>query len=259
VALWLGDSFGFGQAVDFEDTWIGRLDRDPARLFHHVDAGVDDYGPNQYAAVLDDLLQQGLPVRMVLVATFLGNDFHDTIWDKDLPVHDGVLGNRGGLKSVLQRHSHLYRAVSRSFHRLFGGPPRQAQALDDLANPAQWHAGILAEAQTRYRQAFAHIAAACRAKGVPLRVVVLPYAKMVEELKARGPAPSPEVSDARAPLYRATTILRDLGISFVDVSAELARIPTARAYYHFDQHFTPLAHEIVARTVREAMPELSGP
>jgi hypothetical protein len=256
VALWLGDSFAFGRGVDFEDGWIGRFDADPGRRFHHVDAAVEGYGPLQYAAVLDDLLAQGRPVRLVAVATFLGNDFQDTVWDKNLPVKNGVLGDSGDLRSRIKRHSHLYRALSRTLHRALAGRPGEVDPLDDLSDPARWKTGLLAEAEKRYRQAFAHIAETCQRRGLALVVVLLPPPAAVDDLRTHGPASSPDVAGPRAPLARASAILRALGIRFVDVSAELATLPTAETYLRFDHHFTPRGHQLVARAVRAAIPEL---
>ena len=256
VALWLGDSFAFGQGVDFEDSWIGLLDADPGARFHHVNSAVGGYGPDQYAAILDDLLQQGMQPKLVLAATFAGNDFHDTIWDKNLPVVDGVLGSDGGVKAVLKQNLHAYRLLSRVYHKMSGEIPRQVSAFKELGDPAAWKQEPLREGERRYEQAFARIAATCSSHGLPFVVLVLPSISMVEATRIHGEASEREVQDSRAALVRAKEIFERLGVRSLDATAVLSSQETAKVFFPFDQHLTPLGNRLVAEFLRGSLDEL---
>ena len=116
--LCLGDSFLFGHGVDHEQSFVGRLQHDHVGDMDYVNAGVPGYGPVQYRRVLEYRLQQGPPPDRLLIATFLGNDFQDCVWNKDLPVTDGILGKRASWTDAVKQHSHLYRLATRVYHQL---------------------------------------------------------------------------------------------------------------------------------------------
>src|SRR5205085_1913297 len=90
---------------------------DAGGALHWVGTGVPGYGPVQYRQILEwELGERREPPKLLLVATYLGNDFHDCVRNRDLPVHDGVVSDRGDLKSAIKRRSHLYRAIARAYH-----------------------------------------------------------------------------------------------------------------------------------------------
>jgi len=253
VALWLGDSYTFGQGVDFEDTYVGRLAADPSRRDRHVDAGVGGYGPIQYRQTLEYVLARGLRPRVVLVGTFLGNDFFDCIWSKDVAVHDGVLADDGGWKSFIRRRSHLYRLAAAALHR-FRPPPIRQDLLDrEMADPRSWSDGELAEAERVFRRELQRIAALCREHGIALAVLVIPRDTTVDAV-ARGGAPAG--GDPALPRDRAVAILRELGIRHLDLTPVLAGRPVAETYFPHDGHFTPRGHALAADAMRAAWADL---
>ena len=256
VALWLGDSFAFGQGVDFEASWIGLLQSAPGAHPPFVDAAVGGYGPPQYAAVLDDALDQGMAVKMVFVATFVGNDFYDSVWDKDEPIRNGVIGDDGGVRSFLKRNFHTYRLLGGLYRRLAGKAPLELPDLHDFGDPEEWRTGTLAACERAYRAAFLRIASTCARRELPLVVLVLPSMSMAEATRLHGEADLHEVRDSRAALGRARDILASLGIRYVDATNALAQHPTTEMYFPLDQHLTPAGHRVVADLLRASVPEL---
>jgi len=278
VDLWLGDSFAFAHGVDHELGWIGRLAAQaeagaPADLAapRVVNAAVPGYGPVQQLAVLDDLLAMGLRPARVMLATYVGNDFHDCVWGKDLPVREGVLGDEGGPKSWVKRHLHLYRLLARAAHRAgLGRDEGRGALLDALYDAQAWQSGLLAEARLRYREALAGIAQRCAQLGVPCLAVVIPTAGAVESLTPDGlaehavPADIADITEqvARAadgsadpglPVRQALDALQAAGIPALDLRPVLAGLPREERYFAFDGHFTPQAHALVAAAVSAAL------
>jgi SGNH hydrolase-like domain, acetyltransferase AlgX len=246
TALWLGDSFVFGNSVDFENSFVGRLASDPRRRYRHVNAAVGGYGPTQYRETLEYLLAKGMRPAVVLVGTFLGNDFFDCLADKNLPVRDGVLVlEGGGLKNFLKRRLHLYRLASAAMHRLRPSPMSQSNLDRQMADPQAWAAGQLREGEQIYRAEFARIAALCREHGIALAVLVIPYATTVDAVRhGNGDASGHEL-----PRRHALAAFRELGIRYLDLTPALARRPVTETYFYYDGHLTSAGHAIVAEAI----------
>ena len=114
--LILGDSFGFGQGLSEKHFFVGILRKKTEMRLSNTSACA--YGPEQYRDILRDRLEAGLIPARILVAFFLGNDFHDCIWDKNRDINNGNLGDPGGLKSWLKRNTHLYRVLSKVYKEM---------------------------------------------------------------------------------------------------------------------------------------------
>ncbi|MEX2209245.1 MAG: hypothetical protein WEF50_23760, partial [Myxococcota bacterium] len=187
--LWLGDSFALGHGVDYERSIVGILAaREPAT--RQVNTAVSGYGPVQYRQILEYLLGQGRRFDVIYVMSYVGNDFHDGLWDKDVAVRDGVVGHQGDWKSYLKTGSHLYRLVSAVFHRL--GPPAEspyAQIDAELADPNAWEQDFLSRARNTYQTEMARILALGREAGAQVRFVILPTKAAVEAAAAGGDLP----------------------------------------------------------------------
>lgn len=253
--MWLGDSFTFGHGVDYQDCWIGLLAAASDAGHRHCNTGVPGYGPTQYRAVLEDELAHGHKPAVVAAVTFLGNDFHDTVWDKDAPVEGGVIGGSGGLRSWIKRSLHSYRLVSQVYHRLTSDERPETAAPSELSDPAQWSTGLLAEGARRYRSEFERMRDICRAAGIPFVAVIVPSQAMVETVKREGMPNRVDVADPRAAVARAREILAALDIRTVDLTPALAEHDPAAMYLRFDGHFTTAGHKVVHAVLRE-LPEL---
>lgn len=252
--LWLGDSFPFGHGVDYEQTWIHLLHTDGTARHRARLAAVPGYGPLQYEAALRDELEHAPEPRYVVVCTFLGNDFHDTMWGKDVPVHDATLGATPGLRGWVKRNTHAYRLLARVYHVL--GSRSRMGSPAELDQAASWSEPFLREARERYTAAFGSIAAICAERELHLRLVVIPTVEMVAAVKRGGMPQDFAPVDPRNGLLHARRILDQLGLVYVDLTSELAREEPATMYFTLDGHFTPAGHRVVRAAISQAFPEL---
>jgi hypothetical protein len=253
-ALCLGDSFLFAHGVDQEQSFVGRLDQDAVAGLEWTNAGVPGYGPVQYRQVLEHRLRQGTPPRHVLIATFLGNDFQDCIWNKDLPVTDGILGKRSSWLHTLKENSHLYRLFARVYHQAAVQEP--AEGLNDPEGESvEWQGEFLQQAEQKFREEFERIATLCREAGCELQVVIIPSREEVARQQGEGIDEGATISETRR---RSRQIFDDLQIAYLDVTPDLCEVPYQVVFYHFDGHLTPQGHEIVYHRLQEALMEPSS-
>lgn len=244
----LGDSFAFGNGVDYAESFVGLSDaEDPGHRW--INLAVPGLGPLHYRILLEEALDQDPAPQRLLVVTYLGNDFFDCVWNKDVPVRNGIPGDTGGLKSFLKRNSHFYRLCSNLWHA-YGG--RFADDMDskDLYEAAAWEREPLGRAETIYRDEFAKISALCKSRGIDLFACVIPTRRSVAGFADGGSSPKEDDHlDLTLPSRKARAVLEELAIPFVDVSRELADLGAAKAYFAFDGHLTPAGNRIVARGV----------
>lgn len=251
--LWLGDSFAFGHGVDYELSFIGRLALASAGRVRHWNSGVPGYGPVQYEQVFR-YYEPRLRPRFAVICLYVGNDFHDCLWQKDGPVSDGILGKGAGLAQFVKANSHLYRLLAASAHRLGLGAPRSyAEVERQLRTPEEWRGPFLTEAMVRTRQAIGSLVSAAHTAGVDLHAVIIPTAAAV----AFAAAPGSTDGDPLLPVQRMREILTESGIDFLDASEVLRGLSAEAVFYRFDGHLTPLAHERVARALGERWPFLA--
>lgn len=255
--LWLGDSFALGHGVNYEQSIVGILAaREPAT--RQVNSAVPGYGPVQYRQTLEYLLGQGRRFDAIYVMSYVGNDFHDALWDKDVAVRDGVVGHQGDWKSYLKTWSHLYRLVSAVFHRL--GPPTEspyAQIDAELADPNAWEQDFLSRALDTYEAEMARILALGREAGAQVRFVVLPTKAAVEAAAAGGDAPG---APARPllPVSKARASLEAAHAPVFDATAVLAQNAGARLYLPYDGHLTAEGNRVVAEALLATWPLACG-
>ena len=252
--LWLGDSFTFAHGVNFEESWLHLTHSVESARHRAVNAGVAGYGPSQYRAVLLDQLDRGNKPAHVVVVSYLGNDFHDTIWNKDIPVKNGTLGDAGDLKSWIKVNIHSYRLAARIYHRISGSPRSNTQA--ELNDYEQWATGTLADASSRYSAEFEQMASRCQSAGISFRVILIPTVETVAAVKHHGMTGMLQRIDYRTPLLHAHRIFQDLEISFLDLAPMLALHDPEEMYFAFDGHLTPGGHRVVYEAIAETYPEI---
>ena len=248
-SLCLGDSFTFGQGVSYESTFVGILQAADEPNLHFINAGVPGYGPVQYRQVLEHRLSLVPLPQVVLIATYMGNDFHDCIWKAESSrVADRILANRVDLTGRIKRWSHLYRLVSRVHHRI-APSPQNAGFRNEMYERQNWETGILKEGRAAFKREFKRMAELCHQASVPLHVMIIPTRTMVDDHRRRtgsgdmGPEGSLVVSEIMS------EILTDLGIPFLDLTPHLAALPTEKTYFVHDGHLTPRGHGIVAKAL----------
>ncbi len=250
LALWLGDSYTFGHGVDHDESFVGLLEEHCGGDYQFINSSVPNYGPTQYLQVLEDALRHATPApNLVLVGTYLGNDFYDCEWSKDQPVVDGIIGNDQSLKSWIKRRSHLYRLASKAFHQWARKSHRPRSLIERMYQPAAWESGILHDSLSTYRQAFAEITSLCSERGLPLLVVVIPPRESIEREQLQGPGIHPDL-----PVDRALAILESLAIDTLDLRRSLLEHDTRDTFFRFDGHLTPMGHRLVAEQIQARLP-----
>lgn len=252
TALWLGDSFTFGHGVDYEDSFVGRIEANTVGV-GHVNAAVAGYGPNEYRATLESLGSSGLEFEWVFVVSYVGNDFHDTLWEKKADVVDGIIGNKAGLKSFAKRKSHLYRLLSAVYHSLAGGDQDSYRAVSEqLARPSAWQEEFLATAHERYDVAMRGIQEYAVRNGKKLAFVILPTReaaaqyRLAESRSETDAAGNPDEARPMLPVERARSIFEGIGAHYSDLTAVVAATPVEDTFFRFDGHLTPEANRRVA-------------
>jgi len=237
--LWLGDSYAFGHGVDYAESFVGLVDERLPEI-ETTNAAVSGYGPTQYRQQLEHVIEQGRTFDFLVVATYVGNDFHDTKWEKNLVVADGILGNENDLKSLLMRNLHLYRLGASVYHRF--SPRREApyrKIIEQLARPDAWQEPFLADARSIYQQEMGRILELGRQQGAEVRFVILPTRHAVAS-EHRGESPEAERGEARPmlPIENAAQIFETLGGRYVDVTPAIAESSPSEMFFQFDGHFT---------------------
>ena len=254
TVLALGDSFTFGHGVNYEDSFVGQLAQ-RERDLRYVNTALPGYGPVQYRQILErELSRNGQDVGLLLVGTFLGNDFHDCIWNKEPPITDGVLGDPGGLKSTIKRSSHLYRLIAKAVHQLVPHQNEDSQDLRQVYVASEWQpGGGLQRAGEIYQREFARMAELAQQRGVPMLVIVIPARETLQA--RRGSLEDPTV-DYDLPVKFATEHLQALGIPFIDMTPIFAERRLEDLYFEYDGHLTRFGNELVSQAVEKRIPEL---
>ena len=245
--LVIGDSFTFGYGVNFEDSipaCIGELVEGDLRV---VNAGQPAYGFQQYRLHLEHLLEIGFTPRGVLLTSFSGNDMYDALVDKDQPVRDGIIGNAGGAKGWIQRHSHLYRLAAKVYHSVWSKTDLFAHTTAELLRPDFWESPRGVRAFAACEAELRATAALCREHEVELCVVLLPPKAVVAHRRAETSECQEPGLDWGLPHEKFRTLLADVGVTCVDLTGALAERPTSETYFAFDGHLTPAGCELAAR------------
>lgn len=261
--LAVGDSFAFGHGVDYEDSFVARLEEHLGQRI--LNAAVPGYGPIEYLTVTRRHLDRpGL--RGVLVFTFLGNDFKDCRERPERTVLHGALSSSmHPARYWVKANSHLYRFFSE--HPIVRRDEADLTSEHLIFTPGAWGKPPLSDVLRIWAESFRDLAAACREAGVPLFVVVLPayYDEhgMTNAHDIHGPIRIEvfdrllekgfSYGDESLPGKQAASVLEQLEIPFADVTDELERLGTS-PYIPANGHYTPAANALVADWLAETLP-----
>ncbi len=263
TALWLGDSFAFGHGVEYKESFVGLIERQTVGV-RHINAAVAGYGPTQYRKTLEYLGKQALDFDWVFVASYVGNDFHDTQWDKNSSVADGILGNEANLKSFLKRNLHVYRLLSATYHALADDNQKSHDAVvEQLEHPSAWKEDFLVGANQRYASEMRRIQSYAISEGKQIAFLILPtrdaaaqtYAMRSAESSAKGESSAQSVSKATSgdnevrpmlPVERARMIFDGMDARYLDLTTVVGAFPAEEMFFRFDGHLTPEGNRLVA-------------
>ena len=178
--LVIGDSFTFGYAVEYEESYPAILDDAVGDGWEVINAGQPGYGPIQYRMLLEDLLASGFAPESIVLAVFVGNDIFDVMIDKDQPVRDGFIGNPGGIKFHLKQNSHLYRMASRAYHTLTTPSAQFIHSSIDLMKSDFWEDEDIEASYEVYKAELARFKEICDERGIELYLAIIPPAVSVD-------------------------------------------------------------------------------
>jgi len=247
--LAIGDSFAFGHGVDAEEGLIGCLEAETGVRI--ANAAIPGFGPTQYRAMLAEHLDRNGLCGVVVVA-YLGNDFHDALWDKSVAIHDGILGLKPGWKGVIQRRSHVYRFLTNALHRLDFGARSATPALEaDLMSADRW-SSFLDAAEPAWIEAYRGLYDLAATRGIPVVVIVLPNRAAVDEAMFRkidaARAGNIETLDPTLARVKAGEWIERAGLRVIDATDSLLQVKDAR-FLPFDGHFTGAVNAQLARSL----------
>lgn len=241
--VFLGDSVTFGHGVNIEDrfdTLLAGLLQDAGLSYRLINTGVNAWGTLQETRYLRDHFEQLDPD--ILVITFTGNDPSDDAYFREKGQSFDVVRFPG--KAFLRSHSHLFRLAT---HRVFVlyhsiAVKRHSRAHPDIEIDAQSGA-LITQAQwastvdilRSFRDAF-------RIYNPDGRILIQPAAPAHAALGAHLAA-----------------IADELGLIFVDMSAQVRDIPPAELRLPYDPHWNPRMHAISAEGLFRALQTLDAP
>jgi len=241
--LFLGDSFTFGYAVDDAQGFVGLL---AARLQpgkRIVNGAQPAYGPTQYRMQLEWLLAEGWRPRSIVIVAYSGNDVLDAMIDKDLPTHDGLLGDDPGWRHRL-RSSHLYRLGARLYKALVTQSPRWRHDDVTQMDPRTWEQPEFQRAWQVVADEFVAMRAIAGRVGATLHVAIVPPTFAVD-VRGGHAKPMPGL-DAELPMRRLLAACKLANIEALDLTNSLAAVPSERCFLPYDGHFSPEGHRLVA-------------
>jgi hypothetical protein len=252
--LWLGDSYAFGHGLEYGESFVGVVDRelDDVRV---LNASVSGYGPTQYRRTLEYLIEQGLEFETLVVASYVGNDFHDTKWTKTQVVEDGVIGNEKDLKSFLMRNFHLYRLGASVYHRF--APVSEIshrKVIEEMARPDSWTRPFLTDARALYESEMTSIQRIANENDVEVAFVILPTRHAVSSM---NPADAETTGEAATqpmlPVEKAIEIFDALGAPYLDATPVIAVYPAREMFFQYDGHLTEHGSAVVAEAILERL------
>ena len=284
IVLGLGDSFAFGWGVETRETFLSRLERSlggAAAGLRVVNAAVPGTGTTDQLALLRRLLDDVAP-DVVLVAFYVGNDFHDVAEGgaSQFDVVDGLLvrrGQGGGLwdrsRAWVKRKSYVAQMIARQVWT-FERRRTAARPVTSRSHPGldQQDAALRQFMQIHLRGALpgalaTGVDATLAALGEMRRLSVSRRARFVllaiprniqvyDDDRRRYETAfgiAPAEWDLERPQAILSTWAAANGVEYLDPLPALRRAAAGpmRLYYFPDSHMTAQGHGVVADVLRQ--------
>lgn len=272
--LGLGDSFAFGVGVEDDQTYLAQLQQllnaGRAEDVQVMNAGVPGYGTIHQLRWLESF---GLEQRpdVALLGFYAANDLSDNRDPAAVQAAQGVLVPRGrtefiDLKIWLRRSFRTYGVLANALKRQ---PSLQRFGLARAADPgmAARYPGTVyylkggssdaAAAWRRAQELLLQMRRQLQAHGARLVILAIPDRISIYEAWLRRAAHEagvpPSALDPDQPERELARFCREQGIPLIQVAEPLraaARTDPA-LYFHYDGHWTPVAHRIAAKQIAE--------
>lgn len=223
-----GDSFSFGNAIDYEKAFIYLLSQDNQHKCRYKNFAIPGYGPRQYRKILEKALRENTPPEFVLITIFLGNDFNDLVINMDMPVNDGVLGNPDNYRAYVKIHSHLYRLVSRVYHIMFDKD--ESNYIRRNITQADFDKQAYSSAKTQMKEELLKIYELLTSRSIPFAVVSIPIRSTIDSV-FRGRTPE----DVRHLIFG--EIAKSIDLPHISLLELLAEENSRATHFYFDSHF----------------------
>jgi len=256
-----GDAFSSAEGVNTDQAWPRLLEkmlqeRLPGREVQVLNFAITGYGPDQYAAVLDDFVPRFRP-DLVIVSFFV-NEYFDvqtsnTAFQQSIGFH---LSRQDGIGSVLRLH-HLRAFLLRHVN----GQLREI--LKKKPNPMGYFFGGFAALETgrpefsgaeraAVTKRLARMKKVAVSAGAPLILLLVPAAAQVCGPQSLAYYPKhvnlddPSKFDLEQPQRVTLEIADKLGLVSYDLCEPLRRVEKGSAYQPRNMHWTAEGHRAVA-------------
>jgi len=250
--LILGDSVGFGPAVDEEDTFAGLLRKRFAdrRIYN---SSVIGYTASDYRNVVETFLPLHDEVKAIVLVYCLNDvvaatsENIDRHLDAQEPAQEAPKKNLtetlrsfrllSDVNDYLRTRSKLYLFLR---HRLLRTQLRDWKLLLEYYDP-----GRPTDVERSARDVAA-VAAAAKARGIPLVVVLAPWEYQLRK---------PDDSESQIPQRRLGDLLSKEGVMFIDARPWFdAGVPSTDYFLGYDpMHFSALGHRVIAEGIAAAL------
>lgn len=241
--VFVGDSVTFGHGVNIDDRFDTLLDgmlQEAGLPYRLINTGVNAWGTLQATQYMRDHFEQLEPD--ILTITFTGNDPSDDAYFREKGQSFDVVRFPG--KAFLRSHSHLFRFTTHRIFVLYHSIAVKRGSQDDpgaiidtqsgaLITEAQWAstAGILQS----FRDAFLSY-------NPDGHILIQPAAPWEGAIAAH-----------------LETMADELGLVFVDMSAQVRDVPPGELRLSYDPHWSPRMHAIVAESLFHVFQTLDAP
>ena len=272
--LVLGDSFVEALAIPWSETIWSRLERETGACMQV--AGVGGYDPVQYAVQARERLGQGVPIDLVILNFYSGNDFvaaADAIQPSEAVTAPELRLLPTGFRSVdlwnwflglndwLAARSHLYVATRYAVRREI-----DPEGVERYGIPiALLRSRLTDELLDETARAISFSGAAAQKAGTPLLVVVIPVKNQVldprgERLSAAFARVRDEIDMDQVSKRFVPRIAGLPGVTrVVDLLEPLRAAAGPDAWGSRDPHFSPVGHALWYEGIESAVRELLAP
>lgn len=258
--LLIGDSFTFGQPVDYDQTFAGLLDKRFAGRLTFIDTGVPKHGPDEYRLVFEHHLDTQPKPAAVILGIYLGNDITSAFGDRDaVTVIDGTLYRGTRDRFDLKRFSHLVRLLDRGLDALSLDEPNRFRYNKYLYLPDAWEHPHLQNQMRLFTTECGKIVERCKTEHIPVIVLIIPETGAIEQITAERDGQPPDTTrDLRLPAKKVAEAFNAMGVPCVDTTDRLLELGAEKTYFHDDCHWKPAGHAIAAELLAKELTELLG-
>jgi peptidoglycan/LPS O-acetylase OafA/YrhL/lysophospholipase L1-like esterase len=261
-----GDAFTSAEGVDTERSWPRLLEADlsqssPKQPVEVLNFGITGYGPNQYAAVVNQYVPRYKP-NLVIIGLFI-NDYEDTqISNQEFQKSIGFSNpNPDGLAALLsaRQFAALVRLQATKFlyQNVLHRPDPNGFFLGEFLQLQPGPESNVARGRQALRDRLAEIKSVTDRVGSRLVILMIPSAPQVCPANTLNYWPkftslADPKFDPDLPQRTTIKISKELAIEAIDLRPVLRSAPTC-PYQPNNMHWTAAGHQLVARHMADLL------